>query len=429
MLRLRGGGGNQTEDNSEPIERTNMEIIEWIDTLTAEHINVRQWQKEASIFFGYEWNMKTFNTWKEKFLTKKKMKKMEVTCIIMEEMGGTKGKRYKDIPPKDFFPKETSLSRNEEDSSETCNECNLNFTAMEELKKHVKETHDEVLKKAFRKEAGKNVMLHNAYNAWLQEVTHIDMSKYKVSNPRMDRTLKENNILKETYKTFAKNQELLTKTIKENKESYHMVRERSSGPNIIETKRTVLTQNEDGSIKKSVVLEQMAKITKRENKKRKFDTLENEEPIHHSLTGEGERKQAQVIENVLHHLAGKDFETKCRLVAKLIDNEGPEFAATLTKHSKEIQQRLKFTPEQTAAMISGTRTGDNVWAKFRTASNKMLGFNTLASHNKVKHIRKQVLPISRDDWQASNHMLYKNKQGKNKRLQAETCVLKVDNLK
>ena len=112
-----------------------MEIIEWIDTLTAEHINVRQWQKEASIFFGYEWNMKTFNTWKEKFLTKKKMKKMEVTCIIMEEMGGTEGKQYKDIPPKDFFPKETSLSRNEEDGSETCNECNLNFTGMEKLKK------------------------------------------------------------------------------------------------------------------------------------------------------------------------------------------------------------------------------------------------------------------------------------------------------
>ena len=89
----------------------------------------------------------------------------------------------------------------------------------------------------------------------------------------------------------------------------------------------------------------------------------------------------------------KIFETKCRLVAKLSDNEGPEFAATLTKHSKEIQQRLKFTPEQTAALISGTRTGDNVWAKFRTASNKTLGFNTQLGRA-VKIIMTLVTDVS-----------------------------------
>ena len=207
-----------------------------------------------------------------------------------------------------------------------------------------------------------------------------------------------------------------------------MVRVRSSGPNIFETKRTVLTQNPDGSMKKTVILEQMAKVTKRENGKRKNNNSETEDQNQYKMTGEGERKQANIIDNVLEHLAGKDFETKSKLVAKLIDKEGPDFAALLTKHSKEIQQRFKFSPEQTAAMISGTRTGDNVWAKFRTASNKTIGFNTLASHKKVKHLRKQVLAISREDWQNSNHMLYKNKQGNNTRVQTSTCVLQVKNL-
>ena len=36
-----------------------------------------------------------------------------------------------------------------------------------------------------------------------------------------------------------------------------------------------------------------------------------------------------------------------------------------------------------------------VRAKLRTTSNKTIGFNTLASHKKVKHLRKQVLAISR----------------------------------
>ena len=117
------------------------------------------------------------------------------------------------------------------------------------------------------------------------------------------------------------------------------------------------------------------------------------------------------------------------IIAKLVDKAGTEFADILTKHSKEIQQRFKFSPEQTAALISGTRTGDNVWAKFRTASNKTLGFNTLASHKKVKQVRKDVLPIHRELWEEGKEMLYKNKQGSNIRKQTETAVLKVKNLR
>ena len=181
VLRLRGGGADQIEYS---IERTNQEIIEWIETLSTEKISIQKWQIEASKYFGFEWNRKTFFTWNDKFLMEIKKKKMEVTYIIMEEMGGTKGKQYKDIPPKDFFPCETSLSRTEADCSETCNECNFNFTTLEELKQHVRKTHQEVVKKIFRKEAGKKVASHDIYISWLQKVIYIDLSKHKVSNPR-----------------------------------------------------------------------------------------------------------------------------------------------------------------------------------------------------------------------------------------------------
>ena len=197
----------------------------------------------------------------------------------------------------------------------------------------------------------------------------------------------------------------------------------------METKRTVLTTQKSGAIKKNVVLEQMAKITTRASMKRTSDDAENEDPGVNKISGEGLRKQAQVVNNVLQHLSGKDFETKCLIVSKLIDKEGPEFAALLTAHSVEIQHKFKLSAEKTAALISGTGTSDSVWTKVRTALNKTFGWNPLASHKKVKHARQEILPVHRDDWVVSYPSLYKNKQGKNKRTQAKTCVLMVKNLK
>ena len=236
--------------------------------------------------------------------------------------------------------------------------------------------------------------------------------------------------MEEVNKILEENNRILTETIDENEGSFKIVRENSSGPNIFETKRTFYSHNKDGTIKKTVLSEQMARVTRRKVSKRTSEEAENEDPEVHKITGEGERKHAKVVQNVLKHLAGKNFETMAIIIAKLVDKAGTEFADILTKHSKEIQQRFKFSPEQTAALISGTRTGDNVWAKFRTASNKTLGFNTLASHKKVKQVRKDVLPIHRELWEEGKEMLYKNKKkGSNIRKQTETAVLKVKNLR
>ena len=72
------------------------------------------------------------------------------------------------------------------------------------------------------------------------------------------------------------------------------------------------------------------------------------------------------------------------VVAKLVDKYGDTFSKLLTANSKAIQNQLKFSPEETAALIAGTGTADNVWAKYKTASNKTFGWNTLSSHKKVK---------------------------------------------
>ena len=80
---------------------------------------------------------------------------------------------------------------------------------------------------------------------------------------------------------------------------------------------------------------------------------------------------------------------------KLVDQNGPEFAKEVLKNSKEIQNDLKMTPFETASMQAGAGMPDNGGKAIRTAMNKAKGWNMLASHNKVKAIRKETLPFGK----------------------------------
>ena len=80
-------------------------------------------------------------------------------------------------------------------------------------------------------------------------------------------------------------------------------------------------------------------------------------------------------------------------------------------------------------LIAAFGGNDNTFTKIRTATNKQLGFNSLASQRKVKLLRNRISTIDRDDWLESKEMLYKLKQGQNAKKQTETCVMKVKNLK
>ena len=86
------------------------------------------------------------------------------------------------------------------------------------------------------------------------------------------------------------------------------------------------------------------------------------------------------------------------MIYKIIDAEGSDFGENVMTNSKVLQEGSSLTLEQTASLISGTRTSDHVWRQSRTAFNKTIGFSPIASHTKVKKYREEALAISKDDW-------------------------------
>ena len=70
----------------------------------------------------------------------------------------------------------------------------------------------------------------------------------------------------------------------------------------------MITPAKNCELKKTIITEQMAKITRR-----------NSGQEISKLTGEGEWKHAYIPNNILKHFSGNDFKTKSRIQAKLID--------------------------------------------------------------------------------------------------------------
>ena len=46
-------------------------------------------------------------------------------------------------------------------------------------------------------------------------------------------------------------------------------------------------------------------------------------------------KQAKKLENILNHVTAHDKDTQAMLVAKVVDHNGPEFAAEVTKKNQK----------------------------------------------------------------------------------------------
>ena len=82
-----------------------------------------------------------------------------------------------------------------------------------------------------------------------------------------------------------------------------VTRERSSGPNIFDVSRTIVSMNVDGTVKKTVKNQTYANISIRE--KRKIgDSGECE------ITGAGVRKRAKLVYNLLNHASENNPKTK-----------------------------------------------------------------------------------------------------------------------
>ena len=92
----------------------------------------------------------------------------------------------------------------------------------------------------------------------------------------------------------------------------------------------------------------MANITTR---KREYVANEDATEVKRKV-GEAERRQAKNISNILNHVSGDDEKVQASLISKIIDKKGFEFADEVNRRSKALQENKKFSPEQTAALVT-----------------------------------------------------------------------------
>ena len=116
------------------------------------------------------------------------------------------------------------------------------------------------------------------------------------------------------------------------KETFMITRQRSSGPNILEAERNIYTFQDDGTQKKTVIRDVFAKVTTRNNPKRKIHDKENTFSKKIKLTHEVVIKQAKNVGNIHNHVTAHEKEAQAMLIAKVVDQHGSKFAAEVTKN-------------------------------------------------------------------------------------------------
>ena len=377
------------------MNRTNGETSKWINS--QKNLSLRAGFEEANTFFGtFPGDHKTFGTWTEYFLRKEKKMKNEAQQRVMKEVGGS-GKQYY-TPPVEYMPPLQSFGF----VSKTlkCEKCQSEFETALSVSAHIRSAHHEELRKMFAKDARENLEGDSEYQVWLDAPT-----VYKND---------ETNVIKELE---SANEVLKRRLIEERRDTYKKVGERDG---IIETEKVIYS--EDGKTKIGVVKEHFAKVTKRCS-----DRVENEDPNKKRSREKIMREQSEKVENVLHHFAD-DKSKKAKILARIVDREGADFASEVFLKSKELKENKKFTAEQTASILSNSSMSDRDGVKLRTACNKELGYNPFASRHKVEEVRNKKLVIKREDWESSYEELYKNKQGKEAPVKKNTCVFTVKNL-
>ena len=297
----------------------------------------------------------------------------------MKECGGS-GK-HGEIPHVNYVTEWFELG-------EQCPMCKISFKDNAGLKEHAKSYHGDYITKWWSKSAIENIHEYKDYNDWLEKEANVE--NYETHN--------KNQILEELKKTneisIEKNQELL-----EHNDTFVKVAERG---NIIETRRSILKQRDDGTFSKSVVVEQFANVTKRK-------TNVDKENIDVKNTTKRMRHQSQGLNEILDHMSDGNVEMKSKIIANVIDTGGESIASSVAKKSIAMKLTQKLSKEDAAGLISGAGLSDCQAKLFRTACNKTLGANPLASAHGVTQARHELLPISKEDWEITHHDLYKTR--------------------
>ena len=199
-----------------------------------------------------------------------------------------------------------------------------------------------------------------------------------------------------------------------------ITKQRSSGPNIYDAEKIVVSEKPDGTMRKTVVKETIATVTRRKRKISGDD--ENE------VSGEAQRKRTKTIDNILNHINDNSKANKAKMISRIIDDEGGDFAKKVKLSSKVMQENESLSVGETNSLQVGTRSSGFLWRQTRTAFKKTLGFSPLASAKKVQKYRVETMTVKKEDWKVDTKNLYKYKQGKNKAKPQETTVLMVKDL-
>ena len=106
--------------------------------------------------------------------------------------------------------------------------------------------------------------------------------------------------------------------IAQSQEAYVKVSQKGS---IMETRRETITQNKDGTIKRSILTEQFANVTIRNH-----EDVENDNPNHPKKR---KRHQIQGFNDILEHMSGGNVEIKSSNLSSFIDTQGADVALTV----------------------------------------------------------------------------------------------------
>ena len=357
---------------------SNLDFKIWLTEANASGLSQEQLKLEAMKFSGIFDNVdkKTISKLCDNFEKEHKQILAEASHIIFEEMGGQEGKMRgrKDLPPKNYFPQDQTqlkMIKVAENMQKKCEMCDILMSTNMEMMIHVQNKHADALKKAFSKEVLSLVPSHSKYLDWLKKDHIVNI----ITSNRKDMSTVQSKYISENH----------------NDRCFKMTKDTVAGSDIIETQRTIIVPQRNGTEKKTVVKYQMANITTRTRESEDDDKSEHGKRKH----TEAERKQAKKITHILDHISGKDEDTQASLISKVIDQKGSNFADKVNRNSKELKDNQKYSPQETAALISSSNLPDNVLTKFRTAENKKFGHSRYASHKKVVAAREQILPIDR----------------------------------
>ena len=269
----------------------NLKFKTWLKEIEPASLSQEKLKNEA-IKFSKEFvevDKKTIAKVVDDFEIEHKQVVADVLHSVFEEMGGEEGKRRgrRDVPPKNYFPQDENMLKifqNETNLEKKCVKCNTLLSSRIEVKNHIQMNHEEELKKAFSKEAMSLVPFHNSYLSWLQKDHIVNALASRCCKDRNKVDLKRSNEnVDDTY--------------------FKMIKNQNTADDLIETQRTIIVSQKDGTEKKKVLKYQLANVTTRPRSPIDEESKESCK----RKNNEAERKQAKKVTNILDHISGNTF--------------------------------------------------------------------------------------------------------------------------